>query len=265
MGSDKHPRRVCEIVDDPCAHDGGVAIARQRGGGALLDRVSNRAAANQLWSLLRELRQRQLRVPKQRGAQQDRARDCSLDRPHLTLPTWPIRATGLRPLRYAYRHAQRLSLVADVAPIAHRTRRRAPPRRFSDRSLSRDTPTRGWLPCECVSGAGSCYKRINIRHHQLLWVTTKDYEDHVAPCRADGTTMPIEPRLPSDERPQWCGLVRSARWRGRLSRVRASSDIGAGARRSHRRRRWRSPQRSRPSPLRRHRSRAPPSAGRRLA
>jgi len=54
------------------AHDGGVAAAEQRNGGALLDVCSDRAGADQLGSVLREVRQRRLRRADERGRQQGR-------------------------------------------------------------------------------------------------------------------------------------------------------------------------------------------------
>src|SRR5262249_30233691 len=65
----EHPCRAEITVVIRPAHDGGVAVGGHRDGPALLG-GSNRASAEQLGSLLPEVRQRQLRGPKQRSAQQ---------------------------------------------------------------------------------------------------------------------------------------------------------------------------------------------------
>src|SRR5262249_4363689 len=108
---------VDRIVTPP-ADDGGVAVAGEREGLALLG-GSDRAAAAQL-GLLCELRQRRLRRPKQRSAQQSRTNvlNCSLNWPHLTLPTRrsgyhePAASVALRRPAYAQRgtHAVTVAL-----------------------------------------------------------------------------------------------------------------------------------------------------------
>ena len=61
IAAGENPRRPGAPVVVKPAHDGGVAVGGERNGEALLGQLSNRAGADQLRPLLRELGQRQLR------------------------------------------------------------------------------------------------------------------------------------------------------------------------------------------------------------